>query len=333
MYMVRSGAAAGLEILVKELGQNPNEVIESAGLSQSHFRDPETYIAYEKLAELLERCSERCSEPLLGLLLAQRQATTVLGAVPVIVAHSTTIGEALDYASKYLYLHASGIRFDQERRDHIARLTLSFDFDSPLGTDQLMQMSVGHLAALVAQLMKADRFGLTLHLKQPPPTPLEASQQPIYRRVRFGEAFDGINIEGRWLDSPSHTNEAALGEHLQSYLHQLERRYPNNLELHVKDVIGRLLPVGDCSVEQVAATLNMHPRTLQARLKKEHHKTYREILQDTRQGLAERYLRQGSGSITDLALQLGYAELAVFSRHFKRWSGMTPREWQKQHTR
>ncbi len=41
-------------------------------------------------------------------------------------------------------------------------------------------------------------------------------------------------------------------------------------------------------------------------------------------GLAERYLRQGSGSITDLALQLGYAELAVFSRHFKRWSGMTP---------
>jgi AraC-like DNA-binding protein len=96
-------------------------------------------------------------------------------------------------------------------------------------------------------------------------------------------------------------------------------------------VIGRLLPVGDCSLEQVAATLDMHPRTLQAKLKKEHQKSYREILQETRQGLAERFLRQRSGSITDLALQLGYAELAVFSRHFKRWSGMTPREWQKHH--
>jgi AraC-like DNA-binding protein len=84
-------------------------------------------------------------------------------------------------------------------------------------------------------------------------------------------------------------------------------------------------------VEQVAVTLDMHPRTLQAKLKKQHTKSYREILQETRQGLAERYLRQGSGSITDLALQLGYAELAVFSRHFKRWSGMTPRAWQKQH--
>jgi AraC-like DNA-binding protein len=96
-------------------------------------------------------------------------------------------------------------------------------------------------------------------------------------------------------------------------------------------VIGRLLPLGDCSVERVAATLDMHPRTLQAKLKNEHQKSYREILQDTRQGLAERYLKQGSGSITDLALQLGYAELAVFSRHFKRWSDMTPRQWRRQY--
>jgi AraC-like DNA-binding protein len=331
MYKVRSGAVAGLESLVKELGQNPIEVIESAGFKQSHFRDPDTYIAYDKLAELLELCGEHCAEPLFGLLLAQRQETAVLGALPVIVAHTATVGEALDSASKYLYLHASGVRFDQERRDHIARLALSFDFDSPLGVGQLMQLSVGHLAALVAQLTNIDRFGVTLHLKQPAPPSLDASRKPRYRRVRFGESFDGINLEGRSLDIPSHTNAAALGEHLQNYLLQLERRYPDNLELHVRDVIGRLLPVGECSVERVAATLNMHPRTLQARLKNEHRKSYREILQETRQGLAERYLVQGAGSITDLALQLGYAELAVFSRHFKRWSGVTPREWQKQH--
>jgi hypothetical protein len=209
VYLVRSGAATGLETLVRELGQNPIEMIESAGLSQSHFRDPDTYIAYEKLAELLERCSERCREPLFGLLLAQRQATTVLGAVPVIVAHSTTIGEALDYASKYLYLHASGIRFDQERRDHIARLTLSFDFDSPLGTDQLMQMSVGQLAALVAQLMKADRFGLTLHLKQLSPTPRRPLMESTSRAG--GSTVQAIPTRLRWVHTCRATCSSCRG--------------------------------------------------------------------------------------------------------------------------
>ena len=95
-------------------------------------------------------------------------------------------------------------------------------------------------------------------------------------------------------------------------------------------MIGRLLPVGDCSIEAVAATLNMHPRTLQGRLR-ENGTSYRTILQETRQGLAEHHLRYGRGSVTDLALQLGYAEVAVFSRHFKRWCGVSPREWQKLH--
>jgi AraC-like DNA-binding protein len=61
--------------------------------------------------------------------------------------------------------------------------------------------------------------------------------------------------------------------------------------------------------------------------------SYRQILQQTRYDLARRQLRGGGTNITDLALQLGYAEVAVFSRHFKRWSGMSPRAWQNSQTR
>ncbi|PHS63936.1 MAG: hypothetical protein COB09_11515 [Thalassobium sp.] len=41
--------------------------------------------------------------------------------------------------------------------------------------------------------------------------------------------------------------------------------------------------------------------------------------------------RYGAQTITELALQLGYAKVAVFSRHFRRWTGISPRAWQKQH--
>lgn len=330
MYLVRSGAAAGLEQLVHELGGNPIEVIRSAGLSQSQFRDPDNYIAYDKLAELMEICSQRCGSPLFGLQLAQRQTSTVLGALPLIVSQTRTVGESLDAAARYLYLHASGVHINRELRGHVARLTLTMDFDSPRGIDQLMQMSVGHLATFVAGLLNVNRFGLTLHLRQAWPGELADSQTSQFRRVRFSEKFDGINIDARKIESQTHLDKAALNEHLGGYLAQLQNRYPDDLEHQVKDVIGRLLPVGECSIDRVAATLSMHPRTLQSRLRNDR-KSYREILQETRQGLAEHHLRYGSGSITDLALQLGYAEVAVFSRHFKRWTGLPPREWQKRH--
>ncbi|MDX1819212.1 MAG: AraC family transcriptional regulator, partial [Marinobacter sp.] len=76
------------------------------------------------------------------------------------------------------------------------------------------------------------------------------------------------------------------------------------------------------------SALGMHHRTLQSRLR-ELGISYRQLLRRTRQRLAEQHLRFDSLSVTDLALQLGYAEVAVFSRHFRQWTGLSPRAWQK----
>jgi AraC-like DNA-binding protein len=327
MYMVRSGATAGLEKLVWELGGNPIELIHSVGLRQSQFRDPDAYIAYHKLAELMEHCARLCDAPQFGLLLAERQTSSVLGDLPVIASPTNTVGEALTTVAKYLYLHASGVHMKQEQRGSLTRLGLNLDFTSALGTDQLLQLSVGHLATFTADLLRAERFSLTLHFRQPPPEGATAARRPLFNRLKFGEEYDGIAVESHQLQSRYYQDETALREHFRNYLQQLQNRYPGNLRSQVRDIIGRLLPVGECSIERVAATLNMHPRSLQMRLR-ENRLSYRGILRETRRELAEQRLRQGSVSITELALQLGYAEVAVFSRHFKQWSGMSPREWQ-----
>jgi AraC-like DNA-binding protein len=121
-----------------------------------------------------------------------------------------------------------------------------------------------------------------------------------------------------------------LSEHLRSYLAALQQRYPDNLCDQVRDVIGKLLPSGECSLEQVAATLDLQPRVLQLRLKRER-SSYGELLRETRRDVAEQHLRHGSLSVTDLALKLGFAETSVFSRSFKAWTGQSPREWQRNH--
>ena len=109
-------------------------------------------------------------------------------------------------------------------------------------------------------------------------------------------------------------------------LQALQSNYPNNLESKVMQVITTLLPNGECSIGLSAKMLGLHPRTLQKRLKTEG-LSFSQLLQNTRLQIAKHALRQPDNSVTDIALKVGYAEIAVFSRHFKKWTGLTPSQF------
>lgn len=326
MYLIRSGAAAYFDQLVLEHGHNPVTLMHQAGLPQAQFRDPNTYIAYPRLALLLELAADCCQQPLFGLLLAQRQTLKVLGDLPLLVSGEATVSDALQRANDYLYLHAGGIRLQMDKRGDQAQLALQLNFWSQRGVQQLMQLSVAQLAMFVAALLNNPQRTATLHLRQPPPVTV-AKDMPA---LRFNAGFDGILLPQAQLQSRNHQDEAALQQHLHEHLLYLQQRYPDNLANQVQDIIGRLLPTGECSVARVAMTLGLHPRSLQQRLQQQQ-LSYRQLLQRVRQSLAEQHLRYPSQSITELALQLGYADIAVFSRHFRQWSGLSPRQWQQKH--
>ncbi|CAE6950984.1 Arabinose-binding domain of AraC transcription regulator [Vibrio sp. B1FLJ16] len=331
MYIVRSGAADKFDSLVSELGQNPIEIMKQVGLSAAQFRDPDTYIANSRLAELLENAAILCQEPMFGVLLAQRQGASALGDLSMLVARAKTVREALRLANDYLYLQSSGVKFSMVPQDDWMKLCLSIDTYSDQITTQLMQISVMQMARFVANLLNIDTNSFTLHLTQSGNLDNRSSSYANVPKIRFGEKFNGIMLKTSLLDTRNHQDEEALNRHFQEHLKYLQNRYPNNLSDQARDMIGRLLPTGECSVEQVARALDMHPRMLQIRLK-EYGENYSKLLRQVRQNFAERRLNENVQSITDIALQLGYAEAAVFSRHFRKWTGKSPSQWRKDQT-
>jgi AraC-like DNA-binding protein len=56
---------------------------------------------------------------------------------------------------------------------------------------------------------------------------------------------------------------------------------------------------------------------------------YREILESTRQALAEKYLQGGEYTQAQVAFMVGFSDQSNFARAFKRWTGMSPGEFQK----
>ena len=76
----------------------------------------------------------------------------------------------------------------------------------------------------------------------------------------------------------------------------------------------------------MAKQLHLSARTLQRRLA-EHHTTFQDAVDAVRSELARQYLKDPRLGVSEVAFRLGYSDLSTFDRAFKRWTGMTPREF------
>jgi AraC-like DNA-binding protein len=77
---------------------------------------------------------------------------------------------------------------------------------------------------------------------------------------------------------------------------------------------------------QVAAHLRVSPRTVQRRLRAWGF-SFEEILDDVRRTEALRHVILGENSAIEIAFLLGYSDPAHFTRAFRRWTGMAPRDY------
>ena len=96
----------------------------------------------------------------------------------------------------------------------------------------------------------------------------------------------------------------------------------------VRQILIQTMPSGRSSQDSVAKRLHRSRSTLQRQLVSEG-TSYRQILESTRQSLAEKYLRSNNFSQAEIAFMLGFTDQSNFARAFKRWTGMSPGEYRK----
>ncbi len=96
----------------------------------------------------------------------------------------------------------------------------------------------------------------------------------------------------------------------------------------LKQVLALYLSDDGLDLEFSAELLGISSRTLQRQLAKEC-TTYAHLLDAIRFNSAIPLLKNDDNKLVDIALDLGYSDPAHFSRAFKRWSGMSPREYRR----
>ena len=90
----------------------------------------------------------------------------------------------------------------------------------------------------------------------------------------------------------------------------------------VRWLVREMRPLGRCSIEKVAQHLGVDRRTVHRHLAQSG-ETFSSLVDDVRGDLAEGYLEDNKGRLTDVADLLGFSELSAFSRWHKRHFGFT----------
>ncbi|MCP3915564.1 MAG: helix-turn-helix transcriptional regulator [bacterium] len=93
----------------------------------------------------------------------------------------------------------------------------------------------------------------------------------------------------------------------------------------LRQLVEQAICAGDHTIERVAATLQVTPRTLQRRLQKDG-VTFRTVLNGTRARLAEELLIETTLPVSEIAERLQYSDDKAFRKVFKTMTGKTPTE-------
>lgn len=149
--------------------------------------------------------------------------------------------------------------------------------------------------------------------------------------IRPGKA---IRIGFTALDAarPFLTEDASMWNFFEPELKQRlsDLETETTAKQRVKSALLEMLPSGQSTIEEAASRLAMSKRTLQRQLSLES-SSYKEVLNSTRQALAQHYLARSVISPPEISFLLGYQDSNSFLRAFKSWTGTTPGEYRSEH--
>lgn len=136
-----------------------------------------------------------------------------------------------------------------------------------------------------------------------------------------------------YLDRPIKQNEELLKSFMNSCPLELYRQYKADYSItaEVKSMLSRNTDTASPSINEVAESLYLTTRTLTRRLKEEG-SSFQQIKDVVRRDIAINLLTLHSFPIKKIAEMVGYSDPAVFSRAFKVWTGISPKNYKEKLT-
>lgn len=324
-YLRIGGPLAIPEVLLR-FGVDPAEVLASVGLDARIFSNPENPVPFAALGRLISAGVARTRCRHFGLLVGERGGPSSLGLVGLLIRQAPDVGTALRQAALYLHLHDRGAVVVLSSQDGVARIAYAIYAPGVESSEQIGEGAIAITCNVIRSLCGAQWAPTEVLLASRRPPDMRPYRRFFRAPVRFDAEQNALVFPDAVLDRRLPHANPELQRLLLEEIQRLDRELALDFSTKVRRVVRAGLVVGQCSADRTAALFAVQRRTLSRRLRAEG-TSFEALLAEIRYETARQLLTDTAIPMRQIAEAIGYADVSVFTRAFRRWSGTTPTEW------
>ena len=332
IHEIPVSAAVKFAEAARALGVAPETLCRASGLDPSALEEADSLIPISNLLGLAECGARLTGDDAFGLHVGERTDAKTYGLLGYVTINRRTFGEALGSLIRYQRIRTKAVEFSLEVDGPEARLAYHYRAAdvAPRGRRQESEEMLSTMMRVGRELTGVDWAPREVHFEHAEPADTSEHERIFRAAVRFGLPLTQLVFDASVLGLPVVGADPALGSLLERQAEELLAgpRRDGVFAGRVRQAIKEGLPGGEARVDAACRRLGVSPRTLQRKLREEG-TSFQGLLEETQRALAEFYLREPEVAICEVSYLTGFSQPSAFHRAFRRWTGLTPKEFRR----
>ena len=315
-------------------GVDPQSLIGLTGLDWPALTQESCRVTEATYSKVMQAVMDATEDDSVGFRYGMTTQLAAAGLITQLVQTSATVAEALQQACHFYNLGCQAIPLELRTEEdglwfsmvphpqwqHRAPEVVRHTAEGMLVFQWRLVQSLTHQAYHPKEVWVAS-----------PAHGREALFERIFEQpVRFSAPGYALRLHAEQVTAPVLTHDFRLQSVLVAHAESLLARMgtSDTLAHRIRGLLLQGMAPSIPGIEAVADMLHVSVRTLQRRLGAEG-TSYKQLVEELRQTLSQEYLHDAGLSISQVADLLGYAEVSVFSRSFRRWHGHSPQAYRQ----
>jgi AraC-like DNA-binding protein len=317
-----------LVTVIERAGVTRDQFLSVAGIDPSLIDDSNARLPLDDYKRALLAALTVSGDEAFGLHMGETASTLTFDVLGALLERAATLRESIEGMVRYSRLVAEGTEAELcESGD-----TASIRFTSLRGESAAVrftaEFAMSGLMRMLRQFIGEAGRPTNVWFAYAPPAHVDEYRRIFGGAEQFGQAHTEFQFPRAWLDRTQLYQSPDLYAALKTQAERTLGRLDRNAVVtdRITTILMSRRPTEMPTMDDVARELDMSARSLRRRLHAES-VTYRDLVERCRMSAAKRMLEKPGASIQETAYAMGFATPTAFHHAFKRWTGMTPKQY------
>jgi AraC-like DNA-binding protein len=316
-------------LYLASLNIDADSFLRSTGIDPQIVKSPDGYMAFDTYLHIEEEAARCANDPYFGLHMGQYAEPGSWSILGYLMMNCANLGEAFEKSSRYQRIVGNLISGRASLKFNKIRVVLETPSYAPKMSRHCFESALSSSVRIMRTLTGKQIGPRLVTFSYPEPVSTDEYVRIFGCPVLFDQKETSMTLDFELLRTPVLLPNLELQAYFEDYAQNILTEMENKeaTTQRVTKIILARLDDEDLTINKVAKEMAVSVRTLQKRLKDEG-VVFSDLLMDIRKRLAKKYLHERY-SVEDITYLLGYSEPSVFRKAFKKWSGITPREFRE----